>query len=122
MPGTGSRILIVEHDMDTMSLLYMTLLHQNYQLEASIDAEEILLRVERFRPDLMLVNNALPGFDSREICRLVKETFGIPIILIVEKNAGTSAGLGCCATEDVIEKPINTDLLLQKINLLLAVE
>ena len=121
MLGTGSRIFIVEHDMDTLSSIYMTLLHRNYLLEASADAYEIHPRVERFRPDLILINQDLPGFDGPSVCRYIKEVFQIPIILIVKKDAPRDL-VAQCPSDDIIEKPVNTDLLLAKINILLAVE
>ena len=119
---TGKRILIAENDMNSLSFIYMTLMQKDYILEATNDAAELLPRIERFNPDLMLINKHLPYFNAEEFCILLKETFDIPFILIAERNTKPLHNINGCTPDDVFQKPINKEALLQKINLLLTVQ
>jgi DNA-binding response OmpR family regulator len=50
------RILLVDSDLHALSRLYLFLLHKEYKVEAAEDAAEIIARVERFRPSLLIVH------------------------------------------------------------------
>ena len=54
----STRILVVDSDLHTLSKIYLSLIHKNYRVEASDDAQEIIPRTERFKPRLIILNAA----------------------------------------------------------------
>ena len=53
--ATRTKILVVDSDLDTLSRVYLALVHRNYKAEASDKAEEIQERVKRLRPALLIL-------------------------------------------------------------------
>lgn len=54
----STRILVVDSDLHRLSKIYLSLIHKNYKVEASDDAQEIMQRTERFKPRLIILNTA----------------------------------------------------------------
>lgn len=117
MLHNGKRIMIVESDTDVLSIIYLALLHQDYVLEATADACEVKPRMERFKPDLVLISHNMPGADVNSLCAIIKNTLQIPVILL--SNPYPALYVNHLKTDDVLEKPVNTDLMLSKISSLL---
>ena len=119
MLDDGKRIMIVENETDVLSVIYLALLHQDYVLEATADAYEVKPRMERFKPDLVLLSHNLPGTDVGSLCTTIKAIFQIPVILLSKPYPAPC--LNSLKADDFLEKPVKTDLLLSKINSLLLV-
>ena len=114
------RILIVDNELNVLSETYSKLLLENFDVEATMDADEIIPRTLRFKPELIIVNNELPGFDGSAICNMAKEQFSIPIILLKEGYSNPSAKIDGCSADEVVYKPINHNQLLNIIYRLLV--
>ena len=76
--ATRTKVLVVDHDLDTLSKIYLTLVHRNYKAEASDKAEEISERLKRFKPSLLILGKV-------EYSQ-VRDTLKIPAIVVVEKE------------------------------------
>ena len=101
------KILIVDIELNVLSDTYSKLLLENFEVEATMDADEIVPRSLRFRPDLIIVNNEIPGFDGSAICNMAKERFSIPIILLKEGYSNPSPKIDGCSADEILFKPIN---------------
>lgn len=113
------KILVLD-EHSSLSKIYIDLLLTDYQVEASDDAKEIIPRVRRFRPDLLIVNADLPGFDADEVCKIVKQNFMIPILLLVDKESTTTININSCSADEILDKPFVKEELLEKIRQLVS--
>src|SRR4051794_35803761 len=78
------KILIVDDDVDILTLVQMTLTMNGFAVEAISRWENIDKSIVSFAPDLILLDVSLGGADGREICKRIKstkETGHIPVIL-----------------------------------------
>jgi DNA-binding response OmpR family regulator len=104
------RILIVDHSLNSLSSLYIGLLMEDYNVEASNDAGEIMPRIKRFNPNLVILNKDLPGIDFETICRDLKLR-QLPLILVLDKPQAECVQIDGCCISEVIVKPVQVKKL-----------
>ncbi|MGZ3838084.1 MAG: hypothetical protein ACXVMS_14445 [Flavisolibacter sp.] len=51
-----ARVLVVDSDLHILSKIYLSLIHKDYKVEATNDPQEIMARIERFKPRLVILN------------------------------------------------------------------
>lgn len=79
------RILVVEDNEDTRTILHALLTHHGYRMFATATAEEMLERFEELRPDLVVLDVRLPGMDGcQALDRLRERGFTGPAFLFSE--------------------------------------
>jgi DNA-binding response OmpR family regulator len=116
------RILVVDDDMDILSLVKITLTMNGFNTEILSRWEAIDSSIEKFKPDLILLDVSLGGADGREICRRLKAsetTQHIPVILF-SANIEMGKSIEYCNAQAFISKPYDLDYFLKTINSNLA--
>lgn len=100
-----TRILVVDHDLDSLSRIYLALVHRNFKAEASDKAEEIAERMKRLKPAVLVLGEAE--------YKALKQELKIPAVVIVEKKDQS----GIVAQEDLLllEKPVPIEELIRTI-------
>src|SRR5215510_13661272 len=101
------KILVVDDDVDILTLVRMTLCMNDFEVEAISRWEEINDSILSFSPDLILLDVSLVGADGRDICKQIKqsqETQHIPVILF-SANAEMGNNLNECKAQAFIAKP-----------------
>jgi two-component system cell cycle response regulator DivK len=113
------KILIVE-DVDFNKDLLVQLLEDDYQILTADDGAAGIAAAERERPDLILMDLSLPVIDGWEATRRLKanpEVTNIPIIaLTAHAMKGDAERARACGCDDYLTKPIDEDLLFEKLN------
>jgi two-component system cell cycle response regulator DivK len=114
-------ILIVE-DMDLNIDLLTQILEDEFALIVAKDGAAGVALASEKKPDLVLMDIALPIMDGYEATRRIREEFpSLPIIGIsshaMTGDAERAKAAGC---DDYLTKPIDEDMLLQKIRDILA--
>ncbi|MBM4102957.1 MAG: response regulator transcription factor [Planctomycetes bacterium] len=117
------KILIVEDEDDVLELIRYNLQKNGYRTDAATTGPIALSMAEAVKPDLILLDLMLPGFDGLEVCRNLKKdpkTSTIPIIMVTAKGteADIVAGLEMGAA-DYIAKPFSPRVLLARIGAVL---
>ncbi|HAR85281.1 MAG TPA: DNA-binding response regulator, partial [Clostridium sp.] len=88
-----------------------------YEVIAPTNFENIISIIEKEEPNLILLDINLPVFDGFYICREVRKTSQVPIIVVTSRDSDMdelmSMNLGA---DDFITKPYNTQILLARIN------
>ncbi len=112
------KILVVDDDEGILDAVALTLEDQGYSVETSAKGEETYIKVDSFKPDLILLDVLISGSDGRHICRKLKseqKTKGIPIIMI---SAHPSAHLSMAVNgaDDFLAKPFDSKDLFKKIS------
>jgi DNA-binding response OmpR family regulator len=112
-----NKILVVDDDLDILSLVQVMLSMNNFKVEAISRWEDISNRMEDFKPDLVLLDVSLAGADGRDICknmRTTKETADIPVILF-SANAEMGNYIKECRAQAFIPKPFELSNLINTI-------
>jgi DNA-binding response OmpR family regulator len=99
------KILVVNHDLDFLSRIYLALIHRKFKVEACDNPEEITERLKRFKPSVIVL-------DLKEY-NVVGQKLKIPAIIIVEKEETTSAHLNGWNTQ--LKKPVHVDELVKAV-------
>jgi DNA-binding response OmpR family regulator len=112
------KILIV--DVQENLLLHLSFLFKNYGFEvqtASLGYESFV-KVNKFKPELVLVDVGLAEEDGRTVCKQLKSVYPVKIILYSSKNH-LPQGLNNGMADDYITNPLDSGQLIDKINCLL---
>lgn len=109
-------ILIVE-DVELNIDLLIQILEDDYRLLIARDGEEGVALAQQHRPDLVLMDIALPGLDGYEATRRIRAVMrALPIIgLSSYAMAGDAEKAIAAGCSDYMTKPIDEDLLLNRI-------
>lgn len=113
MPLIG-RILIVEDDADTRTVLAETLRAQGYEVETAVDGFRALEKLEAFKPQLMLSDLRMPGLDGISLLKRVREIASdVSIVFLTGSNTATAAVSAIRqGAADYLVKPVDPDHLL----------
>jgi CheY-like chemotaxis protein len=117
------RILVVE-DVEFNRDLIVQLLEDEYEILTATNGAEGIEVAQRERPDLILMDLSLPVMDGWEATRRIKANEalqGIPIIALsahaMKGDEDRARQSGC---DDYLSKPLDEDLLFQKLAKLLG--
>jgi DNA-binding response OmpR family regulator len=113
-----AKILIIDDDPDIRTVINILLRKKGHEVETASREEEVFDQLERFDPDVVLLDVLLSGSDGRKICKAIKQnekTRHIPVIMF-SAHPGAADKITDYGAEDFISKPVNADLLLEKIN------
>lgn len=114
------KVLLIDDDRKHSELLRAYLKKFGITLECAGDAGEGLLKLARCEPDLLLLDVMLPGRDGFEICREVRKTSNIPIIMLTARGDvfDRISGLEIGA-DDYVPKPFEPRELVARIQTIL---
>ncbi len=113
-------ILLVEDDASVREAVTMALEGDGHRVETAVSGDEALDRWRQARPDLILLDVMLPGTDGLSVCRTVRRTDEVPIILLTARSdpIDVVAGLESGA-DDYVTKPFETRVLMARIRAVL---
>jgi DNA-binding response OmpR family regulator len=120
MPG---KVLIVDDEPNIVISLQFLMKKAGYQTSVARDGDEALLEVERFRPDLVLLDVMMPRRDGYEVCQMLR-SFGwtdLKIVMLTAKGRETEMTKGLTVGADAyVTKPFSTAELVDTVNRLLG--
>jgi CheY-like chemotaxis protein len=112
------RILIVE-DVEWNRDLLTQILEDQYEVLEATDGKQGLEKAKAEKPDLILMDMLLPEMNGMEVASAIRESEGIADVPIIAVTAQAMSGdreqalaAGC---NDYVSKPIDEDVLLEKI-------
>ncbi|MDJ0634798.1 MAG: response regulator [Xenococcaceae cyanobacterium MO_188.B29] len=112
-------VMIVEDSMTDMELLTLYLQKEGLSVMSATSGEDAQRKLEKHRPDLIVLDVILPGQSGFQLCRQLKsdpQTKGIPIVLCSTKNTEVDKQWGKMGGADAyITKPVDKDNLLNTI-------
>ena len=113
------KILIVDDSPTERHVLNDLLTKSGYEVVASDNGEDAILKAKSLKPDLILMDVVMPGLNGFQATRAISrdpDTRAIPIILCTSKSQETDKIWGMRqGARDYIVKPVNRDELLEKI-------
>ncbi|WP_020061677.1 response regulator transcription factor [Bacillus sp. 123MFChir2] len=110
------KIILIEDEEIIREELQNFFEKYGYEVKAPIDFNHIIEYVENENADLILLDVNLPVFDGYYICREIRKTSDVPIIMVTSRDSDVdeliSMNLGA---DDFITKPYNTEILLARV-------
>lgn len=111
------KILIIENSITIREELKVLLSKYGYKAIALETFDNIINNIIEQKPHLILLDINLPIFDGFYICREIRKTSNIPIIIVTSRDSEMdelmSMNLGA---DDFVTKPYNTQILLARIS------
>jgi DNA-binding response OmpR family regulator len=105
-------VLVVDDDHKILRLLRIELTAQGFGVHMAERGEEALQAVPRLRPDLIVLDIIMPGMDGLAVLKRLRETSGVPVILLTAKGTDSDKILGLeLGADDYIPKPFNPEEL-----------
>ncbi|MDP8936955.1 MAG: response regulator transcription factor [Actinomycetota bacterium] len=113
-------ILLVEDDASVREAVALALEGDGHQVQTAVSGDEALDRWRRDRPDLVLLDVMLPGTDGLSVCRTIRATDSVPIILLTARSDPVDVVGGLeSGADDYVTKPFETRVLLARIRAVL---
>ena len=114
------KILIVDDDTNIAELIELYLTKECFQCEQAYDGEIALKKQASFHPDLILLDIMLPGIDGYDVCREIRKTSSVPIIMLSAKGEVFDKVLGLeLGADDYIIKPFDSKELVARVKAIL---
>jgi DNA-binding response OmpR family regulator len=111
-----STILIVEDEEHLRATLAYNLRKVGYDVHSAASGPEALTRFQATHPDLVVLDVMLPGFDGFEVCRRIRQTSSVPILMLTARTDEIDTVVGLeLGADDYIAKPFRMRELLARI-------
>ena len=110
------RILIVDDDYNIAELISLYLTKECFETKIVGDGEEALRVFPEFQPNLILLDLMLPGIDGYQVCRELRSTSQVPIIMLSAKGEIFDKVLGLeLGADDYMIKPFDSKELVARV-------
>jgi len=117
------KVLIVDDEPNIVVSLQFLMKRAGYSTSVARDGDEALAEVERFRPDLVLLDVMMPRRDGYEVCQTLRADgwTDLKIVMLTAKGRETEVSRGLTVGADAyVTKPFATADLVETVNRLLA--
>jgi DNA-binding response OmpR family regulator len=120
IPDMTDKILVVEDDKKTASLIKLYLEREGFQIVIAYDGRQALELAERTQPIFVILDLMLPLLDGWEVCRRLRRSSDVPILLLtargeeVDRVSGLTLG-----ADDYVVKPFSPRELVARVKAIL---
>ncbi len=114
------KILIVDDDVNIAELISLYLTKECFDTLIVHDGEAAIRQFASYQPNLLLLDLMLPGIDGYEVCREIRKTSSVPIIMLSAKGEIFDKVLGLeLGADDYIIKPFDSKELVARVRAVL---
>lgn len=115
-----ARILVVDDEPNLADTVAYNLRRDGYDVETAGDGTAALEAARVRPPDAMVLDLMLPGIDGLEVCRRVRRTSSVPILMLTARTTETDRVVGLeVGADDYLAKPFSMRELLARVRALL---
>ncbi|MEY4310087.1 MAG: hypothetical protein RLZ71_13 [Actinomycetota bacterium] len=116
-----AKILVVEDEESYRLSLGSLLPREGHQVVFAEDGHQALARFADSDPDLILLDLMLPGISGNEVCKIIRQTSNVPIIMLTAKDSETDEVVGLeIGADDYVTKLASSSKLIARINKVLS--
>ena len=120
MANASPRILVVDDEQDVLDLLVYNLRKAHYEVTTATDGRQALDLALQVEPDLILLDLMLPEVDGLDVCRELRHTSEVPIIMITARGEEVDRVVGLeLGADDYICKPFSMRELMARVKAVL---
>ncbi|MBD0748127.1 response regulator transcription factor [Streptomyces sp. CBMA152] len=114
------RVLLIEDDPSVREGVELGLRRRGHEVSAAETGEAGLAALRTFQPELVLLDLMLPGINGVQVCRKIRETSQLPIIMLTARGDDFDVVVGLEAgADDYIVKPARTEVIEARIRAVL---
>jgi len=114
------KILVVDDEVSVTDLISYNLEKAHYDVLVAHDGEAALASAHEHKPDLILLDLMLPKIDGLDVCRELRKTSQVPIIMVTARGEETDRVIGLeLGADDYLCKPFSMRELLARIKAVL---
>ncbi|HET9910592.1 MAG TPA: response regulator transcription factor, partial [Anaerolineales bacterium] len=114
------RILVVDDEPAVTDLLAYNLRKAHYDVLTAADGRTALRLAGESRPDLILLDLMIPEVDGLDVCRELRKSSGVPIIMITARGEEVDRVVGLeIGADDYVTKPFSVRELMARIKAVL---
>lgn len=112
----AEKVLIVEDEVKIARFLELELKYEGYEVNSKHNGREGLEELENGDYDLAILDIMLPGLNGMEVCRRIRQSSDIPIIMLTAKDDTMDKVMGLdVGADDYMTKPFAIEELLARI-------
>ncbi|MDI6893278.1 MAG: response regulator transcription factor [Bacillota bacterium] len=116
----GDRILVVDDEPKIREIVRVYLQRDGFAVEEAEDGEQALAKVKALNPQLVILDLMLPGVDGWEVCRQIRRTSAVPIIMLTARGEETDRVVGLeMGADDYVPKPFSPRELVARVKAVL---
>jgi two-component system alkaline phosphatase synthesis response regulator PhoP len=117
---TKETILLVDDERNIVDLARMYLEQEGFKVEAAYDGQVALDKIKSLQPALVVLDLMLPVVDGWEVCRRVRSTSDVPIIMLTARDDDVDKIVGLeLGADDYLTKPFNPRELVARVKAIL---
>jgi DNA-binding response OmpR family regulator len=120
MNERSRRILVVEDERTIAESVAARLRAEGFTVELAYDGPTAVTRARAGKPDLVVLDIMLPGFDGLEVCRRIQAERPIPVLMLTARGDETDLLIGLAVgADDYLTKPFSLRELAARVHALL---
>ncbi|MFH5186094.1 response regulator transcription factor [Paenibacillus sp. TAB 01] len=113
-------VLVADDDPYITELIRLYLSGQGYQAACCADGSQVLSMIRRTQAHLLILDIMLPGLDGWEVCRILRESSDMPILMLTAKGESEDKAQGFgLGADDYMVKPFDPNELVMRVGSLL---
>ena len=114
------KILVVDDDSNIAELICLYLVKEGFETEKANNGKEALRQMQRFDPNLVILDVMMPKMDGYETCREIRKQGNTPVIFLTAKGETFDKVLGLeLGADDYIVKPFDNKELVARVKAVL---
>ena len=120
MASQGQTVLVVEDESSIASFVALYLKNAGYRIQTAGNGREALERVAAEKPNLIVLDLMLPDVDGLEVCRRIRQTSDVPILMLTARDEDVDKIIGLeVGADDYLTKPFNPRELVARVKSIL---
>ena len=117
---SGRRVLVVEDDRAISDAVAARLRAEGLEVHVAGDGPSAVETARRVRPDAVVLDLLLPGFDGLEVCRRLQAERPVPVLMLTARDDETDLLIGLAVgADDYLTKPFSMRELAARVHALL---
>ncbi len=111
-----ARVLVVDDEPNILATLAPLLRSRGYEVFTAMSGRAAIETIDREKPDLVVLDLGLPDIDGVEVCRQVRESSNVPIVVLSARGSeGDKVRALDVGADDYVTKPFGAEELLARI-------
>jgi len=116
----ASRVLVVDDERNIVQLVRLYLNKEGFEVESAYDGKQAIEKAHALKPDLIVLDIMMPEMDGLSVCRELRKTSNVPIIILTARSDDVDKVVGLeLGADDYVTKPFNPRELVARVKAVL---